>query len=227
MSNERKPIKLEITNELCPESPSGQPHDAVLIDIINAGFLTIPDMNGRMKSANHIKWVFQVFPQDGSRQSNGQPFYFERDATASMFAGSASTSPSITYQIVTGMRAAPFKNPAEAAQYDVYQLLNKPCRLNIIHKNGFPQLSKDNAPGHRGIEPYTDHNGKFITDEKTWPKPELDYYVPETVEGITRRLTNPDRFKKKEQSQDQAPNQSSTQAYNPANNTSDDETIPF
>lgn len=220
MSNKPK-IQLEITNELCPESPTGRPHDAVLIDIVVAGVLTIPDMNGRPKTANHLKYVWQVFPQDGSRQSNGQPFYFERDATTSMFAGSATMSPSITYQVVTGMRPAPFKNPAEAAQYDIWQLLNKPCRLNIIHKNGFPKLSDDTRPGHRGVEPYTDSDGKFITDEKLWPKPELDYYVPETVEAMKARLTNPDRFKKREQPQE-APTQTSAKK-----DSSDDDAMPF
>lgn len=217
----RKPIKLEITNEICPESPTRRPHDAVLIDIINASFLEVPDMNGRKKTANHIKWVWQVFPQDGARQSNGQPFYFERDATGSMFAGNSDMSPSITYQVITGMRPMPFKNPAEAASYDPYTLLYKPCRLNIIHKNGFPQLSKDTEPGERGVEPFVDASGKFIADESKWPKPELDYYVPESIDAMIARLTNPDRFKKKE---DRPETQS--QAVQKKQDA-DDDTIPF
>lgn len=216
-NNDRKPIYGQMQNEICPESPSGQPHDAVLVDILNIGPLETTDMNGKRKTAHHLVWVFQVFPQDGSRQSNGQPFYFNKEATTSMFAGSASMSASATYQIVTGMRPTPFKSPAEAARYDLNQLIHKPCRLNLIHKNGFPQLSKDMAIGHRGVEPYTDHNGKFITDEKLWPKPELDYYVPEEIESVVARLTNPDRWKKKEQSQETVP----------ASNVSEDETIPF
>ena len=223
MSNtqDRKPIKLEITNELCPESPVGQPHDAILIDIVVAGVLTTKDMQGKAKTANHIKWVWQVFPQDGARQSNGQPFYFERDATTSMFSGSATMSPSITYSVVTGMRPAPFKNPAEAANYDVWQLVGKPCRLNIIHKNGFPKLSDDTRPGHRGIEPYTDEDGKFIADEKLLPKPEMDYYVAEPVDTMVARLTNPDRFKKKEEAQGE------TASNAPGKDDDKDSVIPF
>lgn len=221
----RKPIYGQIQNELCPESPTGQPHDAVLIDLINVGPLETTDMNGKKKTGHHIVWVFQVFPQDGSRQSNGQPFYFSRDATTSMFAGSATMSPSITYQIVIGMRPEPFKTPTEAAKYDLNVLIGKPCRLNIVHKNGFPQLSKDTTEGNRGVEPYTDEDGKFINDQKLWPQPEFEYYIPEELDVIIARLTNPDRFKTKEE-REQAASQPAQQAQAVSAGKNDD-AIPF
>lgn len=225
-SQDRKPVYGQVQNELCPESPTSIPHNAVLIDLINVGPLETTDINGKKKTAHHIVWVFQVFPQDDSRQSNGQPFYFSRDATTSMFPGSTSMSPSITYQIVTGMRPEPFKNPQEAAKYDLNQLIGKPCRLNIVHKNGFPQFSKDTTEGNRGVEPFVDDSGKFITDKSQWPQPEYEYYVPEEIDAIVNRLTNPDRFKTKEQREgDQQ--QAQVQAAPVSNNPAHDDAIPF
>lgn len=222
----REPIKGEISNQLCPEyTGQGPGHPSVLADIVPLGVLTTLDMNGKRKTANHLVWVFQVFPEDMEeeggikRQANGQPFYFEVDATTSLFPGGDGMSPSTSYKIVTGMRGRGFA-AGEDKNYDLTALIGKPCFLGIVHKGGFPQLSKDDTIGKRGIEPFT-RDGKMIP-ESEWPKPEYEYYVPLDTDKRIAQITDPDRFKKKEDRQ--APAQSQTQAV--SQKLSDD-TIPF
>lgn len=97
----------------------------------------------------------------------------------------------------------------------------KPCYLGIVHKGGFPQLSKDDTPGRRGIEPFM-RDGKAIP-ENEWPKPELEYYYRLDIEKKKAQLTDPDRFKKKEdRAQDQAGNQTVQKKQD-----DDDGAIPF
>lgn len=226
MENTRKPIYGDIKNETCPESPTGRPHDAILIDLINVGPLTTTNQEGKKKTDHHLVWVFQVFPQNGDRQANGQPHYFTLEATTSLFPGAPETersramSPSKSYVIVTGMRG-PLK-PGE--RYDFNKLIGKPCRLNIYHERGFAKLATDTEVGRRGVEPFVDEAGKFIADEKLWPKAEMEYYFPESEETIAARLTDPDRFKKRDQPDSaNAPAQSRTVAAK----TSDDGVVPF
>lgn len=225
----REPIKGELSNQLCPEyTGQGPGHPAVLADIIPLGVLTTYDQNKKKKTANHIVWVFQVFPEDTEsedgikRQANGQPFYFEIDATTSLFPGGDGMSPSTSYKIVTGMRGKGFA-AGEDKGYDLTTLIGKPCFLGIVHKGGFPQLSKDDTPGKRGVEPFM-LDGKAIPQDK-WPKPEYEYYVPLDVDKRIAQITDPDRFTKKEdrqQDQGQPQNQSMQKKQD-----DDDGAIPF
>ena len=99
----------------------------------------------------------------------------------------------------------------------------KPCYLGIVHKGRFPQLSKDDTPGRRGVEPFL-RDGKAIP-ESEWPKAELDYYYRLDTEKKKAQLTDPDRFKKKEDRQDQGQG-SQPQIVQKAQNSSDD-AVPF
>lgn len=224
-----QPIIGEVSNQLCPEyTGQGPGHPALLIDIVPLGVLNTVDMNGKKKTQNHIVYVFQVFPEDPesedgiARQANGQPFYFEIDATTSLFPGGNQMSPSKSYQVITGMRGRDFK-PGEANNFDFRTLKMKPCYLGIVHKGGFPQLSKDDTPGRRGVEPFM-RDGKAIP-ESEWPKAELEYYYRMDIEKKKAQLTDPDRFKKKEDRQDQGQD-SQPQIVQKMQNSSDD-AIPF
>lgn len=217
-----QPIIGEVANQLCPEyTGQGPGHPALLIDIVPLGVLQTVDMNGKKKTQNHLVFVFQVFPEDEpTRQANGQPFYFEIDATTSLFPGGSGMSASKSYQVITGMRGRDFK-PGEANNFDFRTLKMKPCFLGIVHKGGFPQLSKDDAHGKRGVEPFM-RDGKAIP-ESEWPKPELDYYFRLDPVKRAAQITDPDRFKKKEDRQDQG--QSQNQAAKKQDD--DDGVIPF
>lgn len=215
-----QPIKGEVSNQLCPEyTGQGPGHPALLIDIVPLGVLNTVSQDGKKKTANHIVFIFQVFPEDEpTRQANGQPFYFEIDATTSLFPGGNGMSPSKAYQIITGMRGRDFK-PGEANNFDFRVLKNKPCFLGIVHKNGFPQLSKDDTPGRRGVEPFL-RDGKLIPEDE-WPKAELEYYFRLDPVKRAREIADPDRFKKKEDRQ--APAQTKTET----GSDSGDSVIPF
>jgi len=217
-----QPIIGEVANQLCPEyTGQGAGHPASLIDIVPLGVLQTVDMNGKKKTQNHLVFVFQVFPEDEpARQANGQPFYFEIDATTSLFPGGNGMSPSKSYQVITGMRGRDFK-PGEANNFDFRTLKMKPCFLGIVHKGGFPQLSKDDTIGRRGVEPFM-RDGKAIP-ESEWPKPELDYYFRLDPVKRAAQITDPDRFKKKEdRAQDQGQNQTVQKKQD-----DDDGAIPF
>jgi hypothetical protein len=214
-----QPIIGEVSNQLCPEySGQGAGHPALLIDIVPLGVLTTISQDGKKKTANHIVFVFQVFPEDEPRrQANGQPFYFEIDATTKLTPGGNGMSPSKSYEIITGMRGRDFR-PGEANNFDFRVLKNKPCFLGIVHKNNFPQLSKDDTPSKRGIEPFM-RDGKAIP-ESEWPQAELEYYFRLDPVKRAAEITDPDRFKKKEDRQ--APTQAKTASAN-----QNDSVIPF
>ncbi len=216
-----QPIIGEVSNQLCPEySGQGPGHPALLIDIVPLGVLNTISQDGKKKTANHIVFVFQVFPEDEpTRQANGQPFYFEIDATTSLFPGGNGMSCSKAYSVITGMRGRDFK-PGEANNFDFRVLKNKPCFLGIVHKNGFPQLSKDDTPGKRGVEPFL-RDGVMIP-ESEWPKAELEYYFRLDPVKRATEISDPDRFKKKEDRQ--APAQSQAQAVG---QKLDDDVLPF
>jgi hypothetical protein len=154
------------------ESPPCDRHPAVCIDVVPVGeeegeFYDKATGETKKTKSQKVWLVFQVFPLDGSRDSENKPFLIDTKLTASLGPQALLRLKLERWrgQIVNGkLQDRPFTN-AELAGFNLAKLKGVPCWLSILPNGRFINVSD--------IEPYVDDQGKPITPA---PTPDLTTY---------------------------------------------------
>jgi hypothetical protein len=161
--------EIIISNEQFWETPPCDRHPAVCIDIVPVGeeeqeYTDKQTGITTKKDVPKVFLVFQVFPEDGSRDSEGRPFLIDNKFTASLAPAAILRLKLERWRgrMVNGkVEDRPFTNE-ELKGFNLAKLKGIPCWLSLIPNGKFVNVSD--------IEPYVDDSGKPIT-----PAPAPDY----------------------------------------------------
>lgn len=172
----RSEDEIIISNEQFWETPPCDRHPAVCIDIVSIGEEETEYTDKKTgvttkKDVQKVYLVFQVWPEDGSRDSEGRPFHIDNKFTASLAPQAILRLKLERWrgQIVDGkLIDRPFTNQ-ELAGFNLAKLKGVPCWLSLIPNGKFVNVSD--------IEPYVDDQGKPITPA---PQPDLKAYTRRT-----------------------------------------------
>lgn len=139
-------ISYEAPLEPCPEGKTPM----VCVDI----FRTDPEeatYDGVTKLYEKVMFVFQAFPEDGSRDSNGKPFQVERKFTWSL------DPQSKLRPFLEHWRGRDFTQE-ELKRFDLLKCKGVSAWGYIVHNTRFANI--------QDIEPYNDDNGKALPGVK-------------------------------------------------------------
>lgn len=141
--------------QLLEPAPEGR-HPAICVDIVPVG-KEETEYNGQKKMQEKVVLVFQVFPEDGSKDSEGQPFRAENKFTASL-------APKAILRLkLEKWRGRDFTND-ELKSFNLAKLKGVPCWLSILHNGNFANVVD--------IEAYLTDAGRPIT-----PIPQAQNYT--------------------------------------------------
>jgi hypothetical protein len=161
-------------------APEGR-HALLCVD----AFETWPEeetWNGETSTKRKLIFVFQVFPEDGSRDSEGDVFRIEHKVNTSLTPASGGFNASGLWTLLENWKGQPL--PRKSFDFKLTDMIGKAAWGSLEHKTRYVKLAS--------IEPYTDDNGKPL------PLPKAEPYK-------RRKYPHPDTWKnKKEQSQAQA-----------------------
>jgi hypothetical protein len=165
-----------LSNEQFWETPPCDRHPAVCIDIVPVGEEETEYTDKQTgittkKDVQKVFLVFQVFPEDGSRDSEGRPFLIDNKFTASLAPAAILRLKLERWrgQMVNGkVEDRPFTNE-ELKGFNLAKLKGVPCWLSLIPNGKFVNVSD--------IEPYVDDSGNPITPA---PTPDLAAYQRRT-----------------------------------------------
>jgi hypothetical protein len=157
-----------LSNEQFWETPPCDRHPAVCIDIVPVGeeeqeYTDKQTGVTTKKDVPKVFLVFQVFPEDGSRDSEGRPFLIDNKFTASLAPAAILRLKLERWRgrMVNGkLEDRPFTNE-ELKGFNLAKLKGVPCWLSLIPNGKFVNVSD--------IEPYVDDSGNPITPA---PKPD-------------------------------------------------------
>jgi hypothetical protein len=177
-------------------APEGR-HPLLCVD----AFETWPEeetWNNETSTKRKLIFVFQVFPEDGSRDTEGDVFRIEHKVNTTLSPASDGFNASGLWTLLENWKGAPL--PRKSFDFKLSDMIGKAAWGSLEHKTRYVKLAS--------IEPYND-------DETGNPLP------PPKAEPYTRRkYPHPDTWKsKKEQSQAQAQAQSNTNPYDPIPNS--------
>jgi hypothetical protein len=174
--------EIIISNEQFWETPPCDRHPAVCIDIVPVGeeeqeYTDKQTGITTSKTVPKVFLVFQVWPEDGSRDSEGRPFLIDNKFTASL-------APAAILRLKLErwrgrmdngkVEDRPFTNE-ELKGFNLAKLKGVPCWLSLIPNGKFVNVSD--------IEPYVDDQGNPITPA---PKPDLANYQRRTYKKKTK-----------------------------------------
>ncbi len=168
--------EIIISNEQFWETPPCDRHPAVCIDIVPVGeeeqeYTDKQTGVTTSKSVPKVFLVFQVWPEDGLRDSEGRPFLIDNKFTASLAPAAILRLKLERWRgrMVNGkVEDRPFTNE-ELKGFNLAKLKGVPCWLSLIPNGKFVNVSD--------IEPYVDDSGNPITPA---PKPDLTAYQRRT-----------------------------------------------
>jgi hypothetical protein len=162
-------ISWEAPLEPCPEGR----HPIVCVDI----FKTDPEeqtYDGVTKLYEKVMLVFQVFPEDGSRDSKGKPFQVERKFTWSL------DPQSKLRPTLERWRGRDFTEE-ELKRFDLLKLKGVSAWGSIVHNTRFVNI--------QDIEPYLDNNGKALPGLKLEAYIRRNYKKPKKQTASTESAT--------------------------------------
>jgi hypothetical protein len=168
--------EIIISNEQFWETPPCDRHPAVCIDIVPVGeeeqeYTDKKTGVTTRKDVPKVFLVFQVWPEDGSRDSEGRPFLIDNKFTASLAPAAILRLKLERWRgrMVAGkVEDRPFTNE-ELKGFNLAKLKGVPCWLSLIPNGNFVNVSD--------IEPFVDDSGKPITPA---PTPDLTAYQRRT-----------------------------------------------
>lgn len=174
MTTQNNNNDLNFSYEAPPEmAPEGR-HPMLCVDF----FETWPEeetWNNVTSEKRKIMFVFQVFPEDGSRDSEGDVFRFEYKLNASFSPASGEFSASGLWRLVEDWTGKPLST--KSAKFNPKDFVGKAAWGTLEQKTRYMKLS--------AIEPYVDGDGNPLT--------------PPTKEPYKRRsYPNPANWKKKD-----------------------------
>jgi hypothetical protein len=142
--------------------PPGR-HPALLLDVFHCPD-EISNFDGKEKPQKIIGLVYQVFPEDGSRQSDGKPFIVAEKLGFSLFGGTATMKPAKLRLRLERWRGKQF-TPEEAQNFNLTKLRCAPAWLSVKQNGNFANVED--------VEPYKDEEGNLIKDR---PQPVYEGY---------------------------------------------------
>lgn len=186
--------EIIISNEQFWETPPCDRHPAVCIDIVPIGMEETEYTDKKTgvitkKEVPKVYLVFQVYPENGSRDSNGNPFHIDNKFTASLAPQAILRLKLERWrgQMVNGkIQDRPFTKQ-ELDGFNLAKLKGVPCWLSLIPNGNFVNVSD--------IEPYVDDQGQPLPNP-----PQLDLsvytrrkYQPKKAKGatVTQSTTTP------------------------------------
>jgi hypothetical protein len=190
----RSDEEIIISNEQFWENPPCDRHPAICVDVVPTGEeeseFTDKKTGVTTKKMQPKVWlVFQVFPQDGSRDSEGRPFHIDNKFTASLAPQAILRLKLERWrgQMVNGKLAdRPFTNE-ELKGFNLAKLKGVACWLTILPDNSgrFVNVSD--------IEPYVDDSGKPLPAPKAEPQhyQRRTYKKKEKAQTVTTQSTVP------------------------------------
>lgn len=202
-------VSADIMQEPAPEGR----HPAVCVDIIALG-AEEENWENRTTQVEKLALVWQVFPEDGSRQTTGIPFQIDTKVSKSI------NNNSRLRLMLEHWRGKPF-SAEELKGFSLSKLKGAPCYVNIIHKINNGTIYANLEDTIRDDDP---RQQKFSKVEQCTNgasaklKAELESY---DREGVKRRYQKM-RERRLTQSQSQ-----STQPEPPALNKNDPNWVPF
>lgn len=203
--------EIIVSADVMQEPPPEGRHPAICIDVIGLG-AEEENWEGKITQTEKLALVWQVYPEDGARQTTGLPFQIDVKVSKSI------NNNSRLRLMLESWRAKPF-TADELKGFNLSKLKGAPCHLNIIHKvnNGtiyanLEDTIRDDDPRQQKfskVEPCT--NGKA---EKLKAEPE--HYDREAVKRRYQKMRERRQAQASEQPQ-----------IIPPTNTNDPKWVPF
>jgi hypothetical protein len=157
-------IGYEAPLEMAPEGR----HPALCVDV----FETWPEeetWQGKTSTKRKIMFVFQVFPEDGARDSEGDVYRFEHKINFTFSPAQGQFPATALWRLLENWRGKPFS--LKSAKADPKAQIGKTAWVTLEHKTRYVNLVT--------IEPYVDENGKPLPalspasyKRRTYPHPD-------------------------------------------------------
>jgi hypothetical protein len=178
-------------------APDGR-HPILCVDV----FETWPEDetwdNGKTwKNQRKLMFVFQVFPEDGSKDQYGDVYRIEYKVNFSFAPAGPNTNASRLWTFAESWLGHTFST--KSARFDPKIMIGKAAWGYLEQKTRWTQINS--------VEPYNDDDGNPLPVPKAEPYTRREYPHPDTWKS------------KKEQSQAQAQAQSNTNPYDPIPNS--------
>lgn len=176
-NNDDLTLSYEAPLEMAPEGR----HPLLCVDV----FETWPEeetWNNVTSTKRKIIFVFQVFPEDGERDSNGDVYRIEHKINFSFTPASANFSASGMWTLAENWLGVELST--KNAKFNPRDMIGKAAWGSLEHKTRYTKLS--------AIEPYKDDAGNPL------PIPKAEPYT-------RRTYPNPENWKNKKETQSQTP----------------------
>lgn len=166
-------ITLSADVQLEP-APEGV-HPAVCVDVINLGEEEEAFDNQKPRKVRKLGFVWQVFPEDGSRDSAGRPFIIDAKVTASVNDGAR------LRLMLESWRGKPY-SPDDLKSIQPMKVKGQACLIEVYHSvrlgNIYANIKDDMVRGPAGQERkfanITPYSGPAL-------KPEPEHYEREWI----------------------------------------------
>lgn len=160
---------LNFSYEAPPEmAPEGR-HPIVCVDIFET-WSEEETWQGQTSTKRKIMFVFQVFPEDGARDTEGDMFRLEHKLNATFTPSSGSLPASGIWRLVENWTGQSLS--AKSAKFNPKDFIGKAAWGSLEHKTRYTKLTS--------IEPYLDDNGNPLPVPTAEPYKRRNYPNPDT-----------------------------------------------
>lgn len=175
-TNDNLTLSYEAPLEMAPEGR----HPMLCVDV----FETWPEeetWNDVTSTKKKIMFVFQVFPEDDSRDSNGDIYRVEHKINLSFTPASGSFSASGLWTLAEKWLGVELST--KSAKFNPKDMVGKAAWGSLEHKTRYVRIM--------AIEPYVDDDGKPLPIPKAEPYTRRTYPNPETWKNKKEAQANP------------------------------------
>lgn len=182
-NNDNLTLSYDAPLEMAPEGR----HPLLCVDV----FETWPEeetWDGKTKTYRKIMFVFQVFPEDGSRDSEGDVYRIEYKVNFSFAPAGPNTSASRLWTFSENWRGESFST--KSAKFNPADMIGKAAWGTLEQKTRYVQVT--------AIEPYVDDAGNPLLAPKaeaykrrTYPNPEIWKNKKDQAQSTSQPSTQP------------------------------------